>query len=188
MKIDTNKKMTLGTQRILKAFSSALLHTLANKSFEEITVGELCEIAMYPRATFYNYFDDKYDLFNYCVSLVFQKINIDDYQDIDEEQRLYVFFERFFDLAQAHMDIVKPIFKNDINGVLLSYIAIQLNSVIQKFVVNCERFNTCPLPSSMISQHYTNTIMLVIQYCIIQNNRPTKEQALYYLEYCLKHI
>lgn len=39
---------------------------LSEKSFEEITVGQLCEAAQYPRATFYNYFDDKYDLLGYC--------------------------------------------------------------------------------------------------------------------------
>ncbi|ETJ34337.1 hypothetical protein Q604_UNBC11238G0001, partial [human gut metagenome] len=30
------------------------------------TINELCEKANYPRATFYNYFDDINDLLNYC--------------------------------------------------------------------------------------------------------------------------
>lgn len=188
MKYDLNKKMTLGAKRVLDAFSNALLHALVHERFENITVGELCEYAKYPRATFYNYFDDKYDLLSYCVSRVFREINIDDYDAIAEDQRLHVFFERFYDLAEAHRDIVEQIFQHDINNLLFSCITIQLNTVVQKFVADCERMNRSAIPNSMISQHYTNTIMLVVQSCIVQNHSSTKEQALYYLDYFLKGI
>lgn len=38
---------------------------LEQKPFESIQVNELCQACMIPKSTFYNYFDDKYDLLNY---------------------------------------------------------------------------------------------------------------------------
>ena len=67
MKYDLTKKLTIGASRTLYSLQQSLLSLLSEKSFEEIAVGELCEKAMLPRATFYNYFDDKYDLLEYCM-------------------------------------------------------------------------------------------------------------------------
>ena len=61
MKYDLTKKLTIGASRTLYSLQQAMFSLLCEKSFEEIAVGELCEKAMLPRATFYNYFDDKYD-------------------------------------------------------------------------------------------------------------------------------
>jgi AcrR family transcriptional regulator len=66
MKYDMNRNMTRSAARILAAFTSAMAGLASEKPFEEITVQELCAKAGYPRATFYNYFDDKYDLLDYC--------------------------------------------------------------------------------------------------------------------------
>ena len=59
MKYDLTKPLTRGAKRTLDAFRREMFSLLSEKPFEEITVGELCENAQYPRATFYNYFDGK---------------------------------------------------------------------------------------------------------------------------------
>ena len=59
MKYDSTKSLTKGAKRTLETFTGKMFMLLSEKSFEEITVGQLCEVAQYPRATFYNYFDDK---------------------------------------------------------------------------------------------------------------------------------
>ena len=52
MKYNTNKKMTRGAKRTLNDFMCTMFTMLSEKNFEEITVGELCKCANYPRATF----------------------------------------------------------------------------------------------------------------------------------------
>lgn len=49
MKYDLSKPVTRGAKRTLDALSGAMFLLLSEKSFEEITVGELCEQAQYPR-------------------------------------------------------------------------------------------------------------------------------------------
>ena len=52
MKYDLSKSITRGAKRTLDALSGSMFFLLSEKSFEEITVGALCEQAQYPRATF----------------------------------------------------------------------------------------------------------------------------------------
>lgn len=65
MKLDLTKKQTLGTKRTLLQLRHTLGTLLCEKSFENIQVTEICERSMIPKSTFYNYFEDKYDLLRY---------------------------------------------------------------------------------------------------------------------------
>ena len=66
MKYDIRQKPSKFAERVLADFSSTLFSLLQGKTLKSITVNELCEQARYPRATFYNYFDDIYDLLSYA--------------------------------------------------------------------------------------------------------------------------
>lgn len=59
--------MDLRTQKIYDSLIIAFQQLLEEKSFEEITVNELCERARTRRATFYKHFSDKYDFFQYML-------------------------------------------------------------------------------------------------------------------------
>ena len=58
MKYDLTKKTNRFAERTLKDFSETLFSLVEKKKFEDITVNELCNACNYPRATFYNYFQD----------------------------------------------------------------------------------------------------------------------------------
>lgn len=61
-------KEDLRVKRTKKALTDAFIKLLSEKSFEEITVNELCDAAGVRRATFYKHFTDKYDFLRYFVS------------------------------------------------------------------------------------------------------------------------
>jgi AcrR family transcriptional regulator len=92
MKYDITKKATKGAERTLDAFSSTMFELLSAMSFNEVTVNGICEKSNYPRATFYNYFDDKYDLLNYCWYSIGRKVHLEEYTELDpEESHIYLF-------------------------------------------------------------------------------------------------
>lgn len=62
------KKLDLRIYKTYKALHEAFAELLKQKSFEELTVNELCEKAMIRRATFYKHFEDKYDYFNFFLT------------------------------------------------------------------------------------------------------------------------
>ena len=61
-------------RRTRKAFLTAAATLLSERSFLEISVIDVCEIAEIPRATFYNYFADKYDLVRSAASDLVERI------------------------------------------------------------------------------------------------------------------
>lgn len=120
MKYDGSRPMTRGAKRTLTAFSNEMLSLLTKKPFEEMTVGELCEGAQYPRATFYNYFDDKYDLLEYCWQTLAAQIGLSEYHHAPENEMLYLYFDRIYDFTRENRSTVSQILlhnpENGYNG------------------------------------------------------------------------
>ena len=65
MKHDLTGRQSITVKRTVKLLTDTLTELLEKEPFEKITVMDICEKSMIPRATFYNYFEDKYDLLNY---------------------------------------------------------------------------------------------------------------------------
>lgn len=57
----------LRIRRTIKLLTDALFSLLEEKTFDEISVNEICERAMIHRTTFYKHFEDKYHLVNFCI-------------------------------------------------------------------------------------------------------------------------
>ena len=55
------EKEDLRVIRTKKALSDAFIRLLSEKTFDDITVNELCEVADIRRATFYKHYSDKYN-------------------------------------------------------------------------------------------------------------------------------
>lgn len=54
----------------------ALLTLLTKKSFRQITVNDICEKSLTSRSTFYDHYDDKYDLLNRLVDRYTQEFKV----------------------------------------------------------------------------------------------------------------
>lgn len=159
MKYDITKEPTRGAKRTLNDFKNMMFMLLSEKAFEEITVGELCRRANYPRATFYNYFDDKFDLLNYCWLSLTEEIHLEDYHLLPHDETLYIFFDRIYDFSKNNESIIRSIFRT------------------------CPDAEKSIVPKEILADHYSNTLMLIWQWCTLKNQEYTKKQALQYLEY-----
>lgn len=87
-----DKNIDFRVQRTYKLLADALRDALREKSFDEITVGELCDRAMIRRATFYKHFGDKYELFTFVIRELqaqFKEENVLKY-DRERPQTFYV--------------------------------------------------------------------------------------------------
>ena len=158
MKYDLSKPITRGAKRTLDALSSAMFFLLSGKSFEEITVGALCEQAQYPRATFYNYFDDKYDLLNYCWLSLAEKIGLSEYHYAPENEMLYLFFDRIYDFTKQHEAVIhKVLLHNSEVGYMFSSFRNFLNNNM-RFI-----FKTCPEAAQKNIRHTAEMLLPFFQ-------------------------
>ncbi len=186
MKYDIRKKSTRGAKRTLDAFSSILFELLSEKPFEEITVNELCERANYPRATFYNYFDDKYDLLNYCWYTIGRQIHLEQYAELDPEECLYVFFDRIYDFASAYTKIIRRILKfNPEETFLLNHFRGYLGKQMREIFRHSPCREHYKIPYEIIADHYSNTVYLILEWSFLRGKDCSKAQAHEYLKYLL---
>lgn len=65
---------TKTTERAKKNISSAFLQILLEKDFEEVSITNICEKAMITRATFYKYFDGKYDIADFAIKKIHEQV------------------------------------------------------------------------------------------------------------------
>lgn len=189
MKYDTNKKMTKFAERTLKDFARTLFWTLKTKPLEKITVNELCEAANYPRATFYNYFDDIYDLLNYCWTRIARDMVIDDYESLDPDQRTDILFERCYDYLSGYQDNVTKIMEhNSDEGRFAESLRKFVRREIYEILVSCPPSRQYRLSYEQMAEHYANTIQMVLSWCFLRKDRMSKKDALDALHYLLGGI
>ena len=121
MKYDHTKKTNRFAARTLKDFSTTMFSLLKDKPFESITVLQICQIANYPRATFYNYFEDKYDLLEYCWSLIKDQIRLEEALDICHPHETFELFGRLYDCFKEHKKLLTKIMAhNPVEGELFA--------------------------------------------------------------------
>ena len=77
MKFKLSDKTNRFAKRTLADFSEKMIAMLADMSLEEMSVQKICDICNYPRSTFYNYFDDIYDLMDYCWIAIMKDMDIE---------------------------------------------------------------------------------------------------------------
>lgn len=182
MKYDLTKPLTRGAKRTLEAFSSEMFSLLSEKPFEEITVGELCENAQYPRATFYNYFDDKYDLLNYCWMSLAEKIGLSEYHYAPESQMLFLYFDRIYSFTQEHIEVIsKVLLHNSDVGYMFSSLRSFMNSQMRAIFKDCPDALEKEMPTELLADHYSNTLFLVWQWTITKERICDSQQAQDYL-------
>ncbi len=93
-----------------QALANALLELLHKKSFQKISVNELCQLAKVSRTTFYAHFEDKYRLLAHCLR--------ETQQYLDAVTNTYSpekFFIALLDAFQEHERFFYHIFDAELN-------------------------------------------------------------------------
>ncbi len=186
MKYDLSKKTNRFAERTLKDFSETLFSLLEKKKFEDITVNELCSVCNYPRATFYNYFQDIYDLLDYCWGNMSIEINIEDYKSIEPDERTQVLFERLYEFFEKRKDIVNRIMlHNEIDGAMAESLKRFMLLRIREILSSCGCVKNQNMPLEMITMHYSNTLQMVLEFCFLRKDSISKEEAIISINYLL---
>ena len=117
----------LRVQRTKKALITTFSDLLETKSFDNITIQDLCEKANVRRSTFYRHFNNKYDLLNHIVGTLieyFRTLHLPEIDPKDPRQ----FFNKFM------KDIL--LFISDNKAMVKSVISINIYSEVYQILYN----------------------------------------------------
>ena len=180
MKYAWEHKSNKGAERTLLNFGIILLDLLKEKSFEKITIKEICDKGNYPRATFYNYFEDKYDLLKFYSYYLFKNAEF-----WENSMSTYELFDKVYDYLNQYKDDIKSILMvNKQEGELVNFSRRYIRNMILEGMKDSQ-FKNHQIPYEIISEHYSNTIELIIKWSFIVDNPITKDDARKYLNYFL---
>lgn len=186
MKINLNNKLRRSTVRTLDDFSRAIFFLMEKKKVEDITIGEICNHANYPRSTFYNYFEDIYDLLDYCWFTVTKEMDIADYASIEHDERTTVLFEHIYEYMMSMEETIDKILRhNNENGQMVQSIKKFMKQKIQEIFLSCPEKEIFKIPYDIAIEHYSNTFELILGKCFLQKDRISKEQAVDCLNFLL---
>ena len=192
MKYDLSQKLSRGAVRTINAFTGSMFSLLSEKSFESVSVNEICLQSGYPRATFYNYFDDKYDLLTCCWIKLAQAIGFEEFKSLSDSGRktdaLYLFADRVYDLGSANLPLVQKIVSfNNETGYMFTSLKFFMGNKIREMLESGARPDI-PVPKEILAAHHSNTLILVMEYAFANLYKCSKEDVKKYLGYFLGSV
>lgn len=183
MKYDLTKKPTRGAQRTLGSFSQTMFKLLSEEPFERISVNKICDISNFPRATFYNYFDDKFDLVDYCWYVIAQEIEVDKATEVKSNQSLIIYFDRLYDVFKNNRHLLDNILQyNEFSGQLVNSFVNYFKDKMQTILSGSIDYSKAGLPVELIADHCSETVILVLKWIFLKHHDADKRLAHTYLK------
>ncbi len=164
MKVELSARTGRFARRALSDFSEKMILLLTDMPLEEISVRKICDICNYPRSTFYNYFDDIYDLMDYCWIVIVKDMKLDQYMNIPAEDRTKEIFLMLYDYLDGYRpQIHKILSKNSLNGRCMSSLRLFMREQIKDIISRCPYTKDFPLREDVMADYYTVTIEMLLE-------------------------
>ena len=129
-------------------------------------------------------FEDKYDLLGYCWYCLVEKIFIKDHECHNPEENLFGLFDRIYDFCLEHITgLIKILKYNTKEGIMYNHFRMYMNTSTREIFYQCSQTKPCKIPYEILADHYSNTILLILEWSFLKENTCSKEQAHYYLNY-----
>ena len=179
MKINLSDKTSRFAKRTLADFSEKMMVMLEDMSLEEISVQKICGVCNYPRSTFYNYFDDIYDLMDYCWIAIMKDMDIEKYLNVQGEQNT----EQIFSLLYEYLDRYRPqiyriLLKNSLEGRCMASLRAFMKKQIRQIISMCPGTRDFPVREDVMVDYYAATLEMLLEKCFLAKEQLSKEEAL----------
>ncbi len=111
------------------------------------------------------------------------KIGLDEYHHGEENEMLYVYFDRIYDFTKENEKVIRMILLNNNEvGYMFSSFRNFLDHTMRLIFKDCTEANIKDIPNNLLADHYSNTLFLVWKWITINDADCTKEQGHMYLK------
>ncbi|TLG72513.1 TetR/AcrR family transcriptional regulator [Culicoidibacter larvae] len=152
--------------------ANALMKLIEEKRFDDIKLYEICDNALVHKTSFYNHFEDKYDLLNYLI----QELQKDIFMNLKETDDLELFY---IIIAKAYINNIKQNAKfykmilsgNDIASQIL------LSNIHNDIQTKLDHFQTT-VPNNYMLQFYISGVIAVINEWVLNGMKESDTEIL----------
>ena len=180
MKDATQRKQTVATRKNYAALGTALRELMEEKDFGSISVQEICARALVPRATFYNYFADKYDLLKFRFRQLADSI-AEELKSYDTGSREY--FDKFVGIVIGYVDANRNLISGLLkagSGMGLAIIEKALGEKLYENLMLSGR--TYKVPTELLSEFYAGSIIFMVKWWLENETSYKKEELAVFID------
>ncbi len=170
------EKMDLRVVKTQKVLYYALANLLKNKSFEEIKVSDICNEALINRSTFYDHYNDKYELLVDFINN--DKQTLEEY--LNQNEHIYntkAYYMEMIKLLLDHIEEQKDFYYSVLvhnrNSIVMDIFMDVITKDVEKRVKN-EVQNK--IPSEIITKFYIGAVVNIGMEWLKNNSKYTKEE------------
>lgn len=189
MKKRAYDKLPPSTKRTYDTLSAYLFKLMGEKPFEKISIIDICTSAGVPRATFYNHFEDKYDLLHYALKRLLKKITSDLNSNTNQKYYPLKTADDILSFISANKKTVRKIVSANRNGIIFYEIKNIVFEYLYEALTIKESVEKKYTPNKdIIAEFYANGIVFSAKTWIEQGMTTPKEAIIKVLEATLTAI
>lgn len=178
------KKEDLRVIKTKKSLYEGLLRLMKDKSFEEIKVSEICQAAIVNRSTFYDHFNDKYELLASLIQDLEKELveKLNEKRNFSNIKEYYIsMIETLFQHISKNSSIYSSIIKTNNNGIASDMFRDAMLTDVENHL---ESFSQTPMevPVGIVSIFYVSAVINVCIEYVKQPNKYSMEEILHYLD------
>ena len=155
----------LRVQRTKKALITTFSDLLETKSFENITIQDLCEKANVRRSTFYRHFNDKHDLLNHIVGTLieyFRTLHLPEIDPKDPRQFFNKFMKDILFFISDNKTMVKSVISINIYSEVYQILYNQIYAVVKRQIEFDKQIGQFYIDEFIYGEFLTGGILSVI--------------------------
>lgn len=177
------KKTDLRILKTHKALTTTFLQLLEEKRFEDITVNELCDLAMIRRATFYKHFADKNEFFIFVLKGIEAQFCAENTLAAPGEIKPKSFYigvlRRTISFISENDKLIRSILQSNMTPSLLDILSQQISLDLKLEFKEDERQGAVlPAHPEMMAHFYTGALMQTLKWWITQENRISEDDLI----------
>lgn len=162
--------------------SNALLELLKEKSFDKIKVTEICDKALIHKTTFYNHFEDKYELLNFVLLKIHNDITSNTKFDgclIDYYLSVAKYYIKYI---KNNPKLFRSIITNENDIGVLLFQKLYIKDIEEKITIK----NISDVPSNYAAHFYVSAVLAIISEWFINGMIEDEDTLLNYIKILVK--
>ncbi len=174
----SDKKTDLRIKRTQKAIIDAFYELLEEKSFNNITIIDICDKALINRGTFYTHFEDKYQLLDKCIMDIMYGFD-DEVDKVHGDSDLIVYYHDVLDVIMTYLTAQRKhlktiITKADSSLVFDKVHAILIDNIVRK--VGKLPVKDHPVPVEILAEFFSGGVIQLVKWWILGEGGYTADE------------